>query len=60
MDDIFGELDPTRRNALMAHLPPHAQKWITCTHHDWLQETPALGAMRRFKVSAGRCVPSDA
>ena len=53
MDDIFGELDPARRNALMAHLPPDAQKWITCTHLDWLQETRALGAMRRYKVSAG-------
>ena len=26
MDDIFGELDPGRRNALMAHLPPLGAK----------------------------------
>ena len=60
MDDIFGELDPARRNALMTHLPPHAQMWITCTHLDWLKETPALDAMRRFKVCAGTCKPYEA
>ena len=42
MDDIFGELDPGRRNALMNHLPPLAQKWITTTHLDWLKETSAV------------------
>jgi len=25
IDDIFGELDPSRRNALLAHLPTHGQ-----------------------------------
>ena len=40
MDDIFGELDPIRRNALMSHLPAGAQKWITTTHLGWLRETP--------------------
>jgi DNA replication and repair protein RecF len=53
MDDIFGELDPGRRNALMSHLPDGAQKWITTTHLDWLRETPALGQIGRFQVSAG-------
>jgi DNA replication and repair protein RecF len=53
MDDIFGELDPGRRNALMNHLPPLAQKWITTTHLDWLHETPALGGLGRFKVNNG-------
>ena len=57
MDDIFGELDPNRRNALLAHLPPHAQKWITTTHLGWLKETPALEAIGRFKVHAGQCRP---
>ena len=55
MDDIFGELDPGRRNALMAHLPPHAQKWITTTHLDWLRETPALGEVVRIRVRDGQC-----
>jgi len=55
MDDIFGELDPGRRNALMNHLPPLAQKWITTTHLDWLQETPLLDGIGRFRVSGGTC-----
>jgi DNA replication and repair protein RecF len=54
MDDIFGELDPKRRNALMSHLPPLAQKWITTTHLDWLHETPALADIARFTVSEGK------
>ncbi|MFC5049382.1 DNA replication/repair protein RecF [Rubritalea spongiae] len=37
LDDIFGELDPDRRNALMKYLPKHAQKFITTTTIDWLQ-----------------------
>ncbi len=53
MDDIFGELDPGRRNALMSHLPPNAQKWITTTHLDWLRETPEMGKIRRFTVCGG-------
>jgi DNA replication and repair protein RecF len=56
MDDIFGELDPGRRNALMNHLPPAAQKWITTTHLGWLEETPALVDIARFRLSGGRCV----
>jgi DNA replication and repair protein RecF len=55
MDDIFGELDPGRRNALMSHLPPLAQKWITTTHLDWLKETSELGEIGRFTVSGGTC-----
>ena len=57
MDDIFGELDPSRRNALMEILPPLAQKWITTTHLDWLKETPDIGQMTRFKVSENKVVP---
>ena len=37
IDDIFGELDPVRREALLRHLPQEAQKLITATtlpfHH---------------------------
>lgn len=57
MDDIFGELDPGRRNALMNHLPLHAQRWITTTHLDWLQETPQLGDLARFRIEGGICRP---
>jgi DNA replication and repair protein RecF len=53
MDDIFGELDPGRRNALMSHLPPLAQKWITTTHLDWLEETPELSTIARFQLTNG-------
>lgn len=53
MDDIFGELDPGRRNALMNHLPSLAQKWITTTHLGWLEETPSIGDIGRFRVNAG-------
>jgi DNA replication and repair protein RecF len=31
IDDIFGELDPTRRNRLLAALPRDAQKLVTAT-----------------------------
>jgi len=38
IDDVFGELDPQRRNALMAAWPPDSQKLITTTHLDWLDD----------------------
>jgi DNA replication and repair protein RecF len=53
MDDIFGELDPTRRNALMNELPQLAQKWITTTHLDWLKETTQLEKIARYRVCGG-------
>lgn len=37
LDDIFGELDLARRNALLGHLPAGAQQIITTTHLDWAQ-----------------------
>ena len=41
IDDVFGELDPQRRCALLAQLPPDSQVFITTTHIDWLNDTPA-------------------
>lgn len=38
IDDIFGELDPARRKALLTLLPPESQTFITTTHLDWLGE----------------------
>jgi DNA replication and repair protein RecF len=35
IDDIFGELDHSRRNALLAHLPNDSQKLVTATALDW-------------------------
>lgn len=53
MDDIFGELDPSRRNALMRHLPAQAQKWITTTHLGWLSDTPLPHPLARIEVKNG-------
>ena len=38
VDDIFGELDTVRKNALMAALPSDAQKLITTTGIDWMKD----------------------
>jgi len=46
LDDIFGELDVQRRNALLRQLPPHAQKLITTTHIDWMETGYAQQIMR--------------
>lgn len=54
MDDIFGELDPGRRNALMNLLPANSQKWITTTHLDWLKDSPAVAAIIRLRVADGK------
>ncbi len=52
IDDVFGELDPTRRNYLMATWPADSQKLITTTNLDWLGED--FASARRMRVSAGR------
>ncbi|MBQ2380099.1 MAG: DNA replication and repair protein RecF [Akkermansia sp.] len=47
IDDIFGELDPSRRKALLSLLPDDSQVFITTTHLDWLGNTPlALPVLR--------------
>ena len=46
LDDIFGELDPTRRNALLAALPSGAQKIITTTHLDWMPATDGAHVLK--------------
>jgi DNA replication and repair protein RecF len=51
MDDIFGELDLARRNALLGQLPEQAQQLITTTHLDWMSGiTPG----RVHRVDHGR------
>ncbi len=45
IDDIFGELDGPRRNALLAAVPNESQKLVTATSLDWregLWEGPIL------------------
>ena len=36
LDDIFGELDLTRRTALLRELPPNSQQLVTTTQLEWL------------------------
>ncbi len=55
VDDVFGELDPGRRNALMAAWPADSQKLITTTHLDWLDSRFADAAV--ISVSEGRVAP---
>ena len=38
IDDIFGELDPGRRNLLLEHLPAAAQKLVTATSLQWREK----------------------
>ena len=51
LDDIFGELDPVRRNALLTALPVGSQQLITTTHLDWMREAPA-GVVWRLESGA--------
>ncbi len=51
LDDIFGELDAERRNALMAALPANAQKLVTTTALTWLEDH--LHPDKRFRVGDG-------
>jgi len=59
LDDIFGELDPPRRRALIENLPIGAQKWITTTHLGWLDDTPLPEGFLHCQVSSGSCLPSE-
>ena len=49
LDDIFGELDPSRRNALMKALPTSAQKLITTTNVGWMEDGFAVIEMSDLK-----------
>jgi DNA replication and repair protein RecF len=46
LDDIFGELDPDRRNALLAALPAGAQRIVTTTHLDWMPDAAGARVLR--------------
>jgi len=50
LDDVFGELDPARREALFRALPAAAQKIVTATAENWL---PSGIPRLRFRVEAG-------
>jgi DNA replication and repair protein RecF len=52
LDDIFGELDPARRERLLASLPQRSQKFITTTFLDWC--TPPADARQISLVGRGK------
>jgi DNA replication and repair protein RecF len=55
IDDIFGELDPVRRNLLLANLPGDAQKLVTATTMQW-REAEMDGPV--FELSDRKLFPS--
>jgi DNA replication and repair protein RecF len=46
IDDVFGELDANRRNALLGALPAGAQRLITTTSLDWLESEGSLAVVK--------------
>ena len=48
IDDVFGELDPARRNFLMDTWPADSQKIITTTNLGWLDQR--FDSAHRFRV----------
>jgi DNA replication and repair protein RecF len=53
LDDVFGELDPARRNRLFMALPSRGQRLVTTTHLDWLESLPAGKLYRINENSLG-------
>lgn len=56
IDDIFGELDPSRRQCLMEMIPRDSQVFITTTHDSWAQDNAALP---KFTLSGGKLHPAS-
>jgi DNA replication and repair protein RecF len=57
LDDIFGELDPARRNALLHHLPTNAQKFITTTHLGWMESKSPVAPLPIYEVTNQTVTP---
>ena len=55
LDDIFGELDTTRRNRLLDALPRGAQTLITTTFLDWAQDAEEMTV---FKLAEKKLTPT--
>ncbi|PYJ07476.1 MAG: DNA replication and repair protein RecF [Verrucomicrobia bacterium] len=53
IDDIFGELDPVRRNSLLRSLPADAQKLVTATTMQWREQG---GEGPVFELKNGRLI----
>ncbi len=54
IDDIFGELDTTRRRALLGMLPEECQVFITTTTLDWVGDMPLALPVLRIENAAVR------
>ncbi len=57
IDDVFGELDSRRRQALIEYLPTDAQTLITTTQLDWLDQSSSLAPLPLFHVDQARISP---
>lgn len=55
VDDVFGELDPGRRNALFGALPQGTQTLVTTTHLDWVDAAMRPEVVYRVEGAAIRC-----
>ena len=55
LDDIFGELDPSRRNRLLGALPAGSQTLVTTTFLDWAEILPQD---RVFHLASGTLNPA--
>ncbi len=52
IDDVFGELDPQRRVALLASLPQQSPLWITTTSLGWLTaEERSMRPWAQYRVA---------
>lgn len=59
IDDIFGELDPSRRRAFLAALPSESAAFITTTRDDWNAPKASPEALfDRFLLAEGRISPA--
>lgn len=55
IDDVFGELDPARRNNLLTALPEAAQKLVTTTTLTWLEEAPWSATVFQLRDGCLHC-----
>lgn len=55
LDDVFGELDPARRNALLRDLPAGSQQFVTTTNIDWMDRS--ANSAQVFQLRDGKLSP---
>lgn len=55
IDDVFGELDPERRQRFVDQLPDDSPRWITTTNLDWADDA-LLEKMVRYNVRDGEVI----